>query len=283
MTIQLPDFVVERINLISQKTGIDIETLNKAYLEIFSDPFVQTDPQFQTDLDRHRYSVAILWARYIARPPAKEWQVIPIGIGPVRQSRLGPVCCVMALTKSVGKLEMRRVIVPADSVEQIQLFAGYKVLLGQFKTGDLIADSRTRWENPTNTGVDANKIIEMLKIKRITIAEAKKNLSRIGPDGYVDETDWRVIRGIIVSSSRGEKEGREWANYVIVDETVEGEPRVTSDGRVLRPGFTVWANPILMVYDSESEVDCVGTVQLGSQTQEPFMNAYLIIPVVVRR
>ena len=59
----LPDFVEERIDKLSDETKVNTDTLHREYNEIFSDPFIQNDPQFVTDSQRHSFTLQVLIAR----------------------------------------------------------------------------------------------------------------------------------------------------------------------------------------------------------------------------
>ena len=68
--------------------------------------------------------------------------------------------------------------------------------------------------------------------------------------------------------------------YTIADDSIWDEgPTVTSDGKVLPPGFTVWVHPNQMIYNDDDVCDFYGAISISKKTGEPQMNAYLIIPV----
>jgi len=137
------------------------------------------------------------------------------------------------------------------------------VKLGEFSSGDLVADNRAKFNNPVKLKLSPQEILAKIGIQRVAnLSQAKNFLSKIGSDGYVVETDWKVVRGIIVRAYRGtRKDGTGFGVYTIVDDSLEDEPMVT--------------------YAVESECDFAGTIQVGSDGQ-PFMNAYLVIPVHAR-
>jgi len=58
-----PDFVLERINKLSEETKISASTLRSEYSEIFPDEFVQQDEQFKTEKQRHVFALKVLIAR----------------------------------------------------------------------------------------------------------------------------------------------------------------------------------------------------------------------------
>lgn len=269
--------------MIQERTGLSQEEILKEYENIFFDEFVQKDPQFRNDHERHLYSIRVLLGRLLFRPPVKEYEVIPIGIRGKRITKNGTAMSVIyGLVKTSQGVELKRIVLRngnADDYKNIVLFARYKVKLSMLSGGDLIADFRTKWENPQVISVDPYKILERLGVKRITIAEAPQYPSRISSTGYVDELDWRIIRGLIIRRNQGVRpDGTEWGVYTIIDETVNAEEIITEDGRYIMPGFTVWVDPILMEYDVESECDFVGTVR-QQKSGDWVMDGFLILPV----
>ena len=283
--IRLPDFVERRIQEINQKTGISINELKKEYLEIFNDPFVQDDEQLTTDEERHKYCVAVLKGRYLARRPVKEYEIVPIGISGKRITKSGvPQSVIFALVRERNKVKLRRIVLRdeiADAYKEISLFAKYKVKLGSFSSGDLVGDNRTKFESPARLKIKPIDVLEKLKIPRIPkLADAGKFLSKRDSTGYIDETDWKIVRGIIVRENRGSrKDGTEYGVYSIVDDSLEDEPIVDENGNIVPPVFTVWIAPELMVYALESECDFIGTILVDDKTKEVYMNAYLVLPV----
>ena len=285
---KLPEYVKQRFYQIQQRTGLAIDDILKEYEEIFFDEFVQTDPQFKTDNDRHLYSIRVLVGRLIFRPPVREYEVVPIGLRGKRITKTGMAMSVIyGLVKDKGATALRRIVLRnsnADDYKNITLFAKYKVKLGTLQGGDLIADFRTRWENPKLIPVEPAKILEKLGIKRITIAEVPNNLSRITSTGYVDELDWRIIRGFILRRNTGQREdGTQWGVYTIFDDTVQAEEQITEDGKYIMPGFSVWLDPVLMDYDVESECDFVGTVRATKDGSSYVMDCYLVLPVYAKQ
>lgn len=281
--MELPNFVIERITAIKKLTAISEEELKDAYVSIYKDPFIQTDPQFKTDEERHKYSSAVLWARYVARPPVKEYEVIPLGFSPQRMTKTGLMSSLFALVNEDGQVRLKRIVLRDKEVQALKIitpFCKYSVKLGRFSSGDLIADPRTKWENPVSVNLDPIKFLEKIGVKRVSIKDAKENVSKITSSGYVEETDWKIVRGIITRAFRGKREdGTEWACYTIIDANDTGEE---FDEQYVK-GFTVWIAPELMVMDEESEADFVGTIQLSKKGGEPFMNCYLSLPIIVKK
>lgn len=282
----LPEYVQDRIHRINQKTGIDLDEILRSYYEIFNSDFVQKDPQFKTDDERHRYSVAVLWSMYIARRPAREYVVIPIGFEAKRITRRSgvPSSSIYALVK--GRKGIQRIVCQgegiADLYKSVNLFCQYRVKLCEFSGGDLQADNRTKFVNPVRLKIEPRTLMEKIGIKRIPrIADVPKFPSAVRSDGFVDRRDWRVVRGIIVRSFRGTRDdGTEFGVYTISDDSVS-EEELTDEEGVPLTGLTVWAPPELMVYEQYDECDFYGHVSIG-KNGVPDMNAYLILPVHAR-
>lgn len=284
---EYPQFVTEKIESISKRTEINQAEIAKEYEELFNDPFIREDPQFTTDEERHRYAVAVLWTRYVSRPPVKPFVVIPVGFSGLRIARSGVATSnLFAFIKYGSDTKLKRIVFRAevaDMYKEIVLCSKYEVKLGEFSTGDLIADNRAKFINPVATNLTPAGVLEKLNPKRIALKEAEKMPSRIDSTGYVDTLDWRVVRGIIVSNYRGKRDdGTEFGVYGLSDATLNSEPKVTSDGKILRPGFTVWVPPELMVFEKESEIDAIGTITISRKTNEASMNAFLLVPVHAR-
>jgi len=284
--VSLPDNVTERIKLINSRTQINIDEIERDYNEIFNDPFIQEDTQFQSDEERHRYAVMVLWTRYVARPPVQEFTLVPIGIGGMRLARSSgkPNCEIYVLIKGQNKIKRIACRGPlSDLYRNVNLFDQYTVKLGEFqKGGDLIADNRTKFEKPKRLKLKPAELMSKIGVKKISVAAASKFPSAQRSDGYLDRGDWRCVQGIIIREYRGTRDDEtQFGVYTIADETLNGEPTVADDGTVLLPGFTVWVDPSLMVYQTEDEVACYGTVSV-TREGEAQMNAYSILPIHTR-
>lgn len=287
--IEIPNENLDAINKLNQKTGIKVETLKREYEKIFE----KTNPhEFTSDDERHNYTIQVLWLRYSYGLPVKEYEVIPIGFSSVRMTKKGDKqASAFALTKRGNQVKLSRIVFQGDFVDllnQITPFAKYKTFFGQYSSGDLVVDRRTSFEEPIDTGLDYDKILKLLKLEVIPVSETPNYVSRVGSDGYVDNTDWKAVRGLLARKNYGLKENNiGWYVFTLTDKkTLKMEPVVTSDGRVITPGLTVWTNDMFYnQYEKEAEIIACGTIQRKSNTPENlglesvFMNGYLIIPV----
>ena len=291
LALTLPDFVDEGLKKICRISETPMEEVHRDYMELLNDDFVQKDPQFESDEDRYQYSLGVLHSRYVARPPMKTFTIMPVGYTGTRIARSSgqPNCTISVLVK--GERKIRRVVCRGELADQylkINLFHSYTVRLGEFKSGvDLIADNRSKFESPVKVNKKPAEMMEKLNVKRISIADATKYPSAQRPGQkkgrtYVDQSDWRVVRGIVVRTYRGQRDDETvYGAYTIADHTVNGEPLVLDDGTIVRPGFTVWVHPSHMTYSDEDEIDAFGTVTINKDGDAQ-MNAFLILPVHIR-
>jgi len=283
---ELPDFVRQKIQEISEKKNIPIDELVEEYNTIFNDPFIQTDPQFKDDYDRHRYAIRVLTVRILTRPPTKTVTVIPIGYTEARKTRSGTYFSniYVVVVEQTG-LKIRRMLARehyAEIYKDIELFNKYTIKVGYYDDGTLVVDSRTKFVDPEPIPMEPKEFLDKLGIPVVTLAEVENYYSRVTSTGYVDDTDWRGIQGIIVRRRVIERDdGTKFGVMTIMDDTVPFEERVLPDGRVVPPGLTVFAPPSQMKYAEDSECLFYGTIEKDNNGL-PYMNAYLILPVHVR-
>lgn len=292
---ELPKAVLEKITQIQQSTKIPREEITKDYLDIYRDPFIQEDKQFTSDEERHRYAMAVLHTRYVSRPPVQDYQVIPVGFSSIRTSKTSgqTSASIFAIVKKPDTdMVFKRIVVRGREIEklsQITPFAMYATKLGEFRgtDADLIADNRTKFDAPQQLKQTPEQVLGKINIKRLEIKECASFPSatrEVSGQSYVIETDWRVVRGIITHSRIGKLEGGgQWGNYRISDNSVNDEPTVSPDGRVIPPGMAIWLNPLIMTYDVESECDFYGNIQLARKTGEAQMNCYTILPIHAKK
>lgn len=287
--MDIPAEIGEKLKNISNTAEIPYEEIADEYQKTFCDDFIQKDPQFKTDDERHHYTSMILTSRYLSRPPAKVYDVIPVGFSGVRNTKKGPMSEIFAFAKQIpdGQTEFRRIVCRDDMAtiyKNLTLFALYnKVKMGAFSGagGDLIVDKRTQFVNPI-MGVDNNQLLANLPAKRLKLADVTRFPSRKNDAGYTDSCDWRVVRGIVLRTIKKEKEPGRWvAGYTLLDDSISPERKVLDDGNVQSPGFTVWCAPEQVIYDTESEIEIYGTITINEDGSAS-MNGYLVHPIFAR-
>lgn len=296
---QLPTFVEERLRQISQTRQIAYEALVKEYAQVYDTHAKNAE---MTDEEKHRYAIMILWKDYVARPPADFKNIIIAGIGGDRltqTNKLQGEAMVLA-PNSDKKLILRRLVMQETAIAaraQLVQYAGYKVKIGEFAAGgDLVADDRADFSSPVNTGLTFAKLMELVGAKRVpTLIEAIKYPSKINSAGYVDSTDWKIVRGVVSSNpyvgDRKDKKTK-FGVYNIMDTSLGNqEPEITADGQIIRPGFTAWSAPELCKWAKDSLLEFAGTISLSKdkdkdgKTQKVIasMNAYVINPIAAEK
>ena len=272
--------VQEIIVKIAQIRQIPQEELVKAYLDIYNSPFVQTDPSFIDDQSRIDYSLAVLWNRYMLRPPVREVEIVPIGISPPRLTKSGELMANLFVLCPSSKRPIRLVLRGKEMISRVKtivLGAKYKIKVGQFSSGDLIADERTVFDDPEGLDITLEQIMERLGIPEVScLADLPKYPSKIEESGFVDLSDWRKMKGVIIRANKGQrKDGTDFFVYTIADTSLEP----TEQGYI---GVTVWTDESQFIYRPEDEVVVYGTVQVKDKG-DVSVNGYLILPKHVRK
>jgi len=280
--------VTDKLKLLSAKYNIPIEQVTKEYWEFFNDPFVQTDPQFQGDADRHNYCIKVIWVRYASAPPSQEYAIIPIGYSEPRMTKQNLLIArILALIKEKDGFEKRTIICRGDKsnvIKDIQLFFGYQVALNYFNN-TYFTVNKTVFENPKLSPIDAFTLLrKQVGVKEVKIAETPFSISRKDEQNkFVDEWDLYMVRGIVVRFAKGIRDdGTQWGLYVLSDDSVAGsQPSLTPDGRIIPNQFAVWTPASQVRFDENSEIAAVGTIGLTDQ-KEPQMNAVAVLPIHAR-
>lgn len=289
--MEYPDYVIKKLEVISERIQKPMNELKKEY-ESFFDDLVE-DAQLPTDEERHRYAKAYFWNKYALRPQTKPFDIIPIGMDSVRKSKKDGM-----LNTSVFALDMkgklRRISLKGDvcnDAKNLTFFSMYKgVELGTFRnSNDLSGDDRAEFNEPHKVDMSPETMIDTLGFDEVVLVSilSGENLSNVGSDGYVDKTDWKCIRGMIQRQTQSQPDSdSEWGVYTVVDESLDPEkmePEITPSGQILPPGFSVWISPSLMNYPPLSQCKFLGTTQKDKKSGKISMNCYCVVPVYVQK
>jgi len=286
-----PDYVVQRVKLMSQKFNVSEDTIMREFEEYYKTDFVQTDPQFKSDDDRFKYVLEVLWVRYASQLPTTEFLVIPFGVTDIRITAQGPISRIYAILRKKGETKTQIGVIvnrgqQATLVDEVQLFYLYKsVRLSQFSSeGNVFFSTQlTKFEEPQPLSDDPLTLLKRIGVIDLKIAETPYKLSkRVGEDErYVDEFDLRGISGIVVRYNTGKRPtGTDWAVYTISDDSVSDE-QITPEGYIIPSQLTVWVPKRFLKYDVDSKLYCVGTLAISSR-KEPFMNAIYVHPIIAK-
>lgn len=288
--IVIPDFVFKRIDYLSKRTGIPLEELLERYYTLFKDPWVQQDPQFKNDYERHTYVIKALWARVLARPPSREVVVIPFGYLEERISKSSgvPVSRIYVLQKVEGTNQWKKNVIvckerQATLYQDVQLFSVYKVRV--FDTGNiLMATDDTKFTEPIQyINMDPVEFLEKaVGVKRFRLIEVHKHVSRRN-GRFVDEFDLHGIDAIVLRYKIGQRpDGTKYAFYVVSDDSIGTEDVIDEEGKIIPAQFTIWVPSTMVKYDVDSELYFYGTVQVDAEGR-PYMNAIGVLPIHAKR
>lgn len=279
--------VMKKLERIHQYRKISMEKLKEQIL--VSAKKLEATEQF-SDLDqRVDYAANLLLGTYMTGTITEEFDVIPVGFSGIRTEKSGKPRSEIYSIITIGDKARLRLIVcrgegTADLYKSVSLGAKYnKINLGIFKdSDDLIATPQTTFNGPEETDFMDNyeAYFESLGVPRVNVANLTNNLSKKTSTGYVDRTDWRLVRGMISRFTiweRKDKEGNPTGEQGGVMNIFDPESdQVTEDG--FANMLTIWAPPEQLIYPAQSMVDVLGTVETDDKGVLS-MSAYLIVPV----
>jgi hypothetical protein len=191
-----------------------------------------------------------------------------------------------------GGYEIRRIIGRGGYAlfyQKVNLGNVYKdVDLGSFgkNSKDFSVDERAKFANPIIPPKDMSAYIENFGIIRTNLNQMKNNLSKkvtSATGSFVDSTDLRVIRGMIIGDPRiNERDGIKKSVFNISDMSVDLAKPIGPDGQPVQTSMAIWIAPELAVYGSNSQVDAIGTLTINKNTNEVLMNGICLIPIIKR-
>lgn len=277
----VPDSVKKKIKSLSKKHDKDPRELIKNYKDIWDEPIVQDDSQFDSDEERHEYCIRRLQIETASGPSAEEEVVIPIGYTETQASSSGDDMCRIFMW--LPEKEEKSTLVckgkgnQAELWKQVDLFNKYNVRISS-GDGVYFSDETTEFGSPKPIEHNPVNFLEgVVGVEKITIAETPKKPSQLqeGTE-YLDQLDLRMIEGMVLSHNSGKRsDGSEYAVYTLGDESISEESGTTEDGKVIPKQFTVWVPPSMLKYGKGSEIIVVGSV---TRAKEPQMNSYCVIP-----
>lgn len=289
--MSLPSFIEEKISEVCQISGKSDAEIRALYNGILKETKEKPNNKnaFKTDTELHSYCGRILYVRAVMRASDKEAEIIPIGGGGTRVTKKGEQQDkVYALMKEIEKpgspavrvIMCMREFAPIPS--QVTYYAQYRDFVQPGKDEMYWASENTKFAEPIMLSLTPEQIWEKLKIPIITTAEAvdEKHLSKIRSDGYVDEIDFKLIKGTVARSNKGKRDDEtEFVVYTVIDDSTDMTKQTKGpDGRDLGPGYTVWMPAFLPVYPSESECWFLGTTRKNSKNGQLSMQGIYAHP-----
>lgn len=289
--MEIPDRIKEKISTISKLRGVSEEVLKKDFEEICGSGNVADYPDDQ----KFPYAGNVLWVRYMSKEPTKEFSlVIPFGVNERRMTKSGLRGEIYALVQEPnGSGVVREIVCKGSESELPKSIELYKIYKGVQLTdrGFLELSPTTRFDSPGPLPSDTDELgflIKFCKFKKLSeLKDMATNPSKVDEQGYAEKTDMRIISGTTARFSKGERKNKsQFGVYNVKDDSLGLESKTAKvNGQMLvTPStITVWVQSRFAIYDTESELTFVGTIQIGKKDRTPFMNAYSVIPTGIFR
>ena len=294
MEEQIPESVRKQVLMYVGKLEKKGFSKNQVLEDIFK---IATDPNILADFQGDPaaawvYAAERVYIRYSSRREnlvvAKT--LVPFGIESIRVTSQGKTGRIYALAKfeNEDKAKLIEILCRgslAKVTETIQLYKVYEDVVLSEKQFYYEVSTQTKFSTEDNPGtvLDPLDLIPKLGFKKVKMSEFAKNLSKTDNQGWVDRFDLKYFEGYVVNPPRkGERQdGSQYGVYDISDGTLEQE-YISPDGSLIVPTVvTVWCAPRFCVYDVESKVGVLGTIQVSRRDNTVFVNAIYIHPLIV--
>jgi len=290
--MEIPENVLKRLEQVAERNELSIEDVKKEYEKKFNDDFIQKDPQFENDEQRHRYACGVFWSNYMTKPKVTPTTIMPIGVSTIGKSKNSglPWCSMFFLDKAQ---KLRRCSFNGDvafKTKEISYWSLYKdVKLKSFsESNDYGADERAKFEDPNPIEIDKKSIIDKLKIPIVKLKDVNKHEAKKDSGGRYDALDWCAIRGFIKYESQTSYEDGEYGEYgrySIAEGGMDGGT-VSEDGVINPSTFGMRISPTLMHYPKDAECYFLGPIQSYESKRNKgeiiyTQECYCVIPIIV--
>jgi len=297
----------QKLEAISKQHGITTKELMIEYLKIYNSGFVAHAP---SEPFRQEWAGKLLYSNWYNRPPLKDRNVIPVGIGTVNKFEGSEAYQrLLAYDEATEKMIGISITQKALGIAEDIVFGEYyeAVKIGVTQQGTFQIDDRTELPDPTEflggEGAPENLdelLTEYLKVKTITMQDLEnsrnwskkfKTQTSRGERENVVETDWKIIRGAVINSNSEFEQGGRGSGFkrgrlMFTDATVL-EDKILRDGTVLPTQMLAWVDTRFL-FPQGTICDVYGTVDLNKFTRKNRntgkdekvsqfqMNAYLV-------
>jgi len=274
---QIPPDIQEGIKKLGEAVEVPTKSLVMRLKEI-----VETDDTIKTmeqDDFKIRYAWALLYREYSMAGKAIDFYFSPVSCPRVREITLkGDKTFVGDVTALVQKIEKsvegaERVLGPVTYASGTFWRQGAKNLSGlmkgrvyktaliakENKWGITISSDRAGFAEVEHKMPDFkefyNKEIESKNVQ-ITIGEMDLNKSDNG-------TDIKVVQATVIESDVGEKDGKEYGRYIIMDDSLVGSG--SNFAIFVAPKDVVWLQGSIIIFGGTIDIDKEGAVRWNNQ------------------
>lgn len=275
----------KRIEAISKKHGKTVDFLMVEFMKLYNEESLATAP---TDVIRQDWSSKLLYTNWYNRPRLQTRSIVPVGKGTIRKFK-GAEATQRLYVYDYSTQTMSAITVVEDALSMLEdiafgeFYPDVQIGITEFDT--LQIDERTKLPDPVEVFGTENSpenfddlMINYLKASVITMDDLrnKRNWSKkrkyVGQGGVeresVVDTDWKIIRGCVVSGIREHDQGNGMKRYRLTfsDGNVYGEETLT-DGTVLPTQMSGWTDKQFK-FSKGTYCDLYGPVELAKYEQK---------------
>lgn len=288
MSEEITKILNEKIDQISQKTGLKREDLINEVNEVANDKHLADYPQDE----RLAYAVRIIHTRHISKEPTKEVsKFIPFGIRDKRKTANGWRAEIYALMREEGEANWSKKEIICEGVfsdmpASLQLFSLYENVRveDRYYSYGVLPSTKFDATNAKPFEDELEFLQKYCKFPRLTtLRELLTHRTKIGEDGYPERMDMYIVSGITKRYRKGirKKDNSPYGIYEIADESLGmEEEQVIIEGKelIIPTRITVWTPLRFIKWERESELSFLGNVLIHPDKKEPYVNAYCAFP-----
>lgn len=283
---KIPDANMAKILEISKMRHISTEEIIEEYTKYYNSKFVQNAAKFKDDAARHNHVIGNVWMNNVSRPQVKPYNIIAFGVGNVINKKNANILAFV--TNEEKKTTFSTIVVREsfDIIENIRLGVSYdKIKMSaQIKDGKTtyFADNRAELGQYKAIKQTYTDLFNKVKVKKVTIEEATKTLSKVDESGYTINTDLFYIEGWISRCNTWNKTSGSGCVFNITDLTTKPEMFADESGEVQGVGLSVFAHPRFAIYKQGDKCGFIGSLQKQEGKRIPTMNGFNVIPIEIK-
>ena len=267
----------DRITKLTRIADRTFDELEERFWEVYNSEFLAESALPETI--RQSMAINVLVNENVSSVPAESATFVPVGFSGSKFKT--PTRDVFILEK--GGSALKRLVFRGEKIadKAYQLECGHlytDVKVGKYSTGeDYFFINTTRIPPATGKNV-LEAILAKLNVPVVTSRNITRNPSHKRSDGYTDETDWRMIQGMVQSQYVGNRktDNTPFGVLNIMDEFAADNLVIKDDGTVDIPTITGWTDPRLIKFPNNSICKFYGPVSVD-EDQKPTMNIYQIV------
>jgi len=304
----IPDFVEAQISQLVSSKGFTREYVLGEYLKAYIQSsqkvklaFPNATPEVVVG-QRQRIAISTVTTTLQNSQPINEYDVIYLGQTGLRYAKNSkkPYCNMFVASNDGGMLNTYRLSAfdkYAEIYKNLQPLQIYNGILARYKMpdgkfGDFLFDYRCEFKTSRPSGLDVNKLCEVLRIPTRTLGELLINPPKLNDAGWANEKEMYCVFGnlsgparVNVSKTEVNAKGEPAlkGRCKFTDLTITDSPYTDNSGYMVYPGFDCYCAAENMALDDNAYCAWIGSVKVAQNKQsgkiEGSMNAVMIIPI----